>query len=88
MLDFHAKTEDIINKIQKLLDNDEIRPKYMNEKQLESIKLELLEMDRVRDKNVFYPYYPKGVVDCWDYEDDLAVLLMKHLEIYCSLSTK
>ena len=25
-----------------------------------------------RDKNVFYPYYPKGVVDCWDYKDDLA----------------
>ena len=88
MLDFHAKTEDIINKIQKLIDNDEIRPKYMNEKQLESIKLELLEMDRVRDKNVFYPYYPKGVVDCWDYKVDLANLLMKHLEIYCSLSTK
>ena len=50
MSDFHARTEDIINDIQNLIDNKDSRPGYMNDKQLESIKEELLEMDKVRDK--------------------------------------
>ena len=31
------------------------------------------------------PYYPKGIADCWDFKDALAIRLMEHLEIYCSL---
>ena len=85
MSDFHARTEDIINEIQNLIGNIDRRPGYMSDKQLESIKQELLEMDKVRDKNVFYPYYPKGIVDCWDYKDALAIQLMEHLKIYCLL---
>ena len=85
MSDFHARTEDIINEIQNLIGNIDRRPGYMSDKQLESIKQELLEMDKVRDKNVFYPYYPKGIADCWDFKDALAIRLMEHLEIYCSL---
>ncbi len=85
MSDFHSRTEDIISEIQNLIDNRERRPSYMTDKQLELIKQELLKMDKVRDKNVFYPYYPKGIVDCWDYKDALAICLMEYLEIYVSL---
>ena len=85
MSDFHARAEAIINEIQNHIDNRDRRPAYMTDKQLESIKQKLLEMDKVRDKNVFYPYYPKGIVDCWYYKDALAIKLMEHLEIYRSL---
>jgi hypothetical protein len=85
MSDFHAMTENLINEIKNLMDNRDSCPGYMTETQLESIKQELYEMDKIRDKNVFYPYYPKGIADCWDFKDNLAIQLMKHLEIYCSL---
>ncbi len=86
MSSFHTRTEDIIGKIQTLIDNSDSRPGYMTDKQLESIKQELLEMDKVRDKKVFYPYYPRGIVDCWDYKDPLGIQLMEHLEMYCLLN--
>ena len=35
----------------------------MDDKQLKSIEQELFKMDKVRDKNVFYLYYPKGIAD-------------------------
>lgn len=29
-------------------------------------------MDRIRDKKVFYQYYPKVIADGWDYKDSLV----------------
>lgn len=83
MFDFHTRTENVICEIQALIDNKEGRPRYMSDDQLESIKRELREMDKVKDKKVFYPYYPKCIVDCWDFQDALGTQLMDLLKLYC-----
>ena len=54
--------------------------------QLISILRELDKMNDVRDKNVFYPNYPRMmVVDSWNYNDELQKNLMDLLEIYKKL---
>jgi hypothetical protein len=30
----------------------------------------------------FYPYYPKGIADCWVLDDPLAIKLGEILELY------
>lgn len=46
---------------------------------------ELDKMDRIRDEKVFYPYYPKCIVDGWDYKAPLAKKLLDILDIYVRL---
>ena len=38
-----------------------------------------------KDEKVFYPYYPKGIADSWDYKDPLAKKLLDILDIYVRL---
>ncbi len=85
MASFHMVIEETQRKVQYFIDNPENRPNYMLNKQLEMIKKELSDMDKIRDRTVFYPYYPKGITDSWDYQDILAEQLMMVLDMYCSL---
>lgn len=82
MSDFHNKIEEATKRIHTLIENKDSCPKYMSGQQLESILEELDNMDRIRDKKVFSPYYPKVIVDSWDYRDALATQLMDILELY------
>lgn len=65
--------------------NRDNRPNYMSEKQLYSILDELEKMDQIRNKDLFFPYYPKGIEDSWNYSEPLADKLLKLLEVYCKL---
>lgn len=85
MSDFHTIVKETKSKIRVLMDDKEGRPFYMSDQQLETIVEELDKMDRIRDRRVFYPYYPKGIADSWDYKDPLAKKLLDILDIYVRL---
>ena len=85
MSDFHTRTQNLIKEIKTLIKDKDSRPRYMTESQLESIVDELCKMDYARNHEKFYPYYPRGIVDSWDYNDELGRKLLEHLDIYCSL---
>ena len=81
-----ADFEVVINEIRLLIehnidDTDSVELK----RQLISILRELDKMNDVRDKNVFYPNYPRIIVDSWNYNDELSKKLMDLLEIYKKL---
>ena len=73
----HAKVE-----IQCFLSNREKIPKYMNVGQLEMTLNELDKMLEYRNPDVFFPYYPKGILDCWQPDDALGIELMNILDLY------
>ena len=85
MTNFHTRTQNLIKEIKALIKDKDSRPRYMSDSQLESIVDELCKMDYARNSEKFYPYYPRGIADSWDYNDELGSKLMEHLEIYCSL---
>ena len=82
MSDFHTLVEKTKSKIRSLMEDKEGRPGYMSDQQLEAIGIELDKMDRIRDKRVFCPYYPKVIIDGWDYKDPFAKQLMDILDVY------
>lgn len=59
------------------MDNPKNIPWYMSSSQLEMTIKELEKMNEVRDKNMFFPYYPKGIADCWDSSDELGKKLLE-----------
>ena len=85
MLDFHTLVKETKSRIRIFMEDKEGRPSYMSDQQLEAIVEELDKMDRIRDEKVFYPYYPKGIADSWDYKDPLAKKLLDILDIYVRL---
>ncbi len=85
MTEFQAMMEETKALIEENLTNKDKRPSYMLEKQLAFIKTELNKMEQKRNFHVFYPYYPKGIIDSWDYSNSLAIKLMELLELYCKL---
>ena len=68
------------------MEDKEGRPSYMSDQQLEAIVEELDKMDRIRDEKVFYPYYPKGIADSWDYKDPLAKKIAGYLGYICQVA--
>lgn len=85
MTDFQSAVEEVTALVQDKLKNKGDRPNYMLEKQLYFILDELDKMERIRDIHLFYPYYPKGIADSWDYSDQLTVKLFDLLELYRKL---
>lgn len=57
----------------------------MSIKQLKMTVDELDKMDQIRDTKQFMPYYPKGINDCWEYNDKLGQELLAVLDIYIEL---
>ena len=85
MSDFHTLVKETKSRIRIFMEDKEGRPSYMSDQQLEAMVEELDKMDRIRDEKVFYPYYPKGIADSWDYKDPLAKKLLDILDIYVRL---
>ena len=85
MSNFSLMIEDVKKEIVTLMDNPLTIPWYMSSNQLGAIIKELDKMNKVRDKNVFFPYYPKAIADCWDSNDELGKKLLEILDIYQNL---
>lgn len=85
MANLQSMVEEVKALIQKELINQDERPDYMLEKQLYQILDELDKMERMRDAHLFYPYYPKGIADCWDDSNPLAIKLLDLLAFYRNL---
>ena len=77
--------EDVKKEIVTPMDNPLTISWYMSSNQLGAIIKELNKMNEVRDKNVFFPYYPKGIADCWDSNNELGKKLLEILDIYQNL---
>ncbi len=69
------------NIIQKLLTDSNDLPSYILEKQLNFILKELEQMLIIKDANLFYPYYPKGIAD-WNSNNRLGIQLLEILDAY------
>lgn len=85
MKNFQSMIAEIKALVQEEIDNKDNRPDYVLEKQLYSILDELDKMERIRNIHLFYPYYPKGIADSWEYSNPLAIRLMELLELYRKL---
>lgn len=85
MSDFSRMIEEAKRDIVILMDNPKNIPWYMSSSQLEMTIKELEKMNEVRDKNMFFPYYPKGIADCWDSSDELGKKLLEILDAYKKL---
>lgn len=85
MANFHSMVEEVKALVENQIKNKENRPVYILDKQLYSILNELDKMDKIRNSDLFYPYYPKGITDSWDYSNPLAIKLMDLLEIYTKI---
>ena len=85
MEDFSKKIEDVEAIIEKIISNPEELPWYMSVEQLKMIVNELNKMNQIRDKRQFMPYYPRGIADCWDFNDNLGNELLKVLDYYMKL---
>lgn len=82
---FHEMAEEAKKLVKERLADKENRPAYMLESQLNSILGELDKMEQIRNSGLFFPYYPKGIADGWDYADPLAGILLRLLGEYCKL---
>ena len=85
MSDFSMMIEEAKKEIMILLDNSDRLPWYTSIIQLQMIIRELEKMNEVRDKNMFFPYYPKVIVDCWDSNDELGNKLLRILDFYIKM---
>lgn len=85
MENFQSMLEEVKVLVRDAIENSEKRPKYMLEKQLYCILDELDKMERIRNFHLFYPYYPRGIADGWDYSNQLTVKLLDLLELYRKL---
>lgn len=86
---FEKITMQAIDEINKLLVQSESEssplPYYMSRSQLKAIIDELLTMNQTRNAKEFFPYYPKGIADCWNYDDMLGNKLLNIIDIYKKL---
>ena len=80
--DLEVLINDAKSDIEKIRNHPETMPAYMSKSQLEMIVNELDSIACNKGQGSFYPYYPKGIADCWDYNDNLAKKLMYIAEIY------
>lgn len=82
MANFQVMMDETKALVKEYLANKEKRPSYMLEKQLTAILVELDKMEQARNCHVFYPYYPKGICDSWDFLDPLGSKLLELLDVY------
>ena len=80
--DLEVLINDAKSDIENIRNHPETMPYYMSESQLEMIVNELDSMVCNKGQGSFFPYFPKGIADCWDYNDNLAKKLMFIAEIY------
>lgn len=85
MANFQIMVAEVQALVQEELKNKDSRPSYMLEKQLHMILDELNKMEQIRNIHLFYPYYPKGIADSWDYSNPLTIKLLDLLELYRKL---
>lgn len=85
MDNFKQMVEETKKLVQEEIKNKDSRPYYMLDKQLFSILEELDKMEYIRNIDLFCPYYPKSIADCWDYQNPLANRLLELLEVYRKL---
>ena len=80
---FEELVEETKNEIRILLRDPDKRPNYMTHAQLNGVQSEISKMDRIRDPQKFYPYYPKGMADaCWPDNHPLVIKLNKLWDMY------
>ncbi|MBQ9277443.1 MAG: hypothetical protein IJ224_02290 [Lachnospiraceae bacterium] len=83
MTRFEKMIFDIKEDIFYLINNPNKMPDYMEVDQLQQIIDELDKMSIVKNSEKYYPYYPKGIIDCcWDYNDKIYSKLMDILYVY------
>lgn len=82
---FQCMMEEVRALVKEKIENRDHRPDYMLEKQLYAILDELDQMEKIRNIRLFYPYYPKGIADCWDESNPLTAKLLDLLELYREL---
>lgn len=85
MTNFGSMLEEAKALVQDEINNPEKRPDYMSETQLYSILDELNKMGRIRNSQLFYPYYPRGIADSWPFSNQLGEKLLNLLELYKKL---
>lgn len=85
IINFQTMMEETRALVKENLTNKDKCPGYMTEKQLKLILAELDKMEMAKNSHLFYPYYPKGISDSWDYSDPLGIKLLELLELYCKL---
>ena len=85
MNELDERIDHIKKEISDILHRPKTIPNYMMVSQLESTLKELDKMKACRDPEVFFPYYPKGIGDCWLPGDPLGAELMELLDIYMNL---
>ena len=84
---FMAKFDELIeetkSEIRILLRNPDVRPAFMTYDQLRDVQSEICRMARVRNPEIFFPYYPKGMADaCWLPDHPLVIKLNLILDLY------
>ena len=79
---FSTMIEDVKVIIEKKINTPKELPWYMSVEQLKMTVKELDKMDQIRDVKRFMPYYPRGIEDCWDSNDNLGNELLKVLDFY------
>lgn len=82
---FSKKIENVKNIITQMIENSEKLPRYMSVEQLNMTVNELDKMNQIRNKNEYMPYYPRGIADSWDYNDNLGNELLRILDVYVDL---
>lgn len=82
---FSKMIEDIKNIIEIMISTPSALPCYMTVEQLKMTIDELDKMNEIRDMKLFMPYYPKGIADSWDFNDNLGKALLDVLDIYMEL---
>lgn len=83
---FQLMVEDTKRLVRDRIENKDTRPDYVLEKQLYMILGELDKMEQIRNHRLFYPYYPRGIADCWDFSDPLGAKLLDLLQLYKKLN--
>lgn len=85
MEQFHEIINDVKSLVKNEILNKDTRPEYMSEKQLYFILDELEKMEQIQSSKLFFPYYPRGIVDSWDFSNQLTEKLFELLEAYRKL---
>ena len=81
---FSIMVEETKALVQEKMQQDKL-PDYTSRKQLHLILNELDKMEQIRSSHLFAPYYPRAIVDSWDFSDPLAIRLMELSKLYRAL---
>ena len=79
---FENMIEEVKKDIEVLIKEPSLIPSYMKVSQLEMIVEELNKMKLYKNSKLFFPYYPKGIADSWNYNDELGEKLWEVLDEY------